>query len=198
MKKHFVVTISREFGAEGHEVGRVLAQRLNVNLYDKETLQDMLTRRERSKEGSYSDCDAIEEQFMKPYVEDGGWRRNEAKFNQEAQLIRDIADKESCIIVGRLADYILRQEENIIKAYIYAPEEARIKLIQEKHKISEKAAKKLTKDMDTARKDYYAYYSLHQWSQKTDKDIMLNRSAFGIEGCVDILEAAINTSIKED
>ena len=103
--------------------------------------------------------------------------------------IRDLAVKGSCIIIGRLADYILRDNPNCIRVFIYAPFEKRAEIIKNKHGISEGEAKKLVKKMDAARREYYTYYSNGRWDRKEGKDILLNRATFGVKGCVDILEA---------
>ena len=110
-------------------------------------------------------------------------------FQLQTEIIRDLAVKGSCIIIGRLADYILRDNPNCIRVFIYAPFEKRTEIIKNKHGISEGEAKKLVKKMDAARREYYTYYSNGKWDRKEGKDILLNRASFGVKGCVDILEA---------
>lgn len=195
MEKHFVVTISREFGAEGHEIGKVLSERLGVKLYDKELLAKAAARNGLDASAVRSYDESVEKRFMEPYlgIENAGAAQEDLLFQQEMQVIRDVYAKESCIIVGRLSDYILHNEPDVISVFVYAPEEFRINNIMKKHRISAKEAKKLVRRMDAARKNYYHFYSLGKWNQKKKKDLMLNRKAFGVEGCADILEAMVKT-----
>lgn len=122
---------------------------------------------------------------------------NDRLFREESQVIRDVSAKESCIIIGRCADYILKDSEDCIHVFIYAPYEDRVKIIEDKHKISHTEAKKLVKKMDSVRNSYYTYYAGKGWNRKEGKDILLNRSKFGITGCVDILEAMVKSSMQE-
>ena len=87
-----------------------------------------------------------------------------------------------------MADYILRERTDCLKVFITAPYATRVDIIREKYGISTEEAEKTVRKMDTAREEFYHYYSNGKWQQETDKDIVLNRGLFGISGCVDILE----------
>lgn len=191
MSSKLIITIGRQFGAEGHEIGKELAERIGFQLYDK----DMLAL---AAEKSGIDINVLapaDETFyghmLSPYLTIGKLSPSmgDKLFKLQTNIIHDLAAKGSCIIIGRLADYILKDNPNCIKAFVYAPFEKRVEIIKNKHGISEAEAKKLVKKMDAARKNYYTYYSDGKWDKKEGKDIMLNRDAFGIGGCVDILEA---------
>lgn len=192
MSSKLIITIGREFGAEGHEIGKELAKRLDFTLYDK----DMLALAAQKSGIDINDLAPADETFyghmLSPYLTIGKLNKTigDKLFSLQTDIIHDLAAKGSCIIVGRLADYILKDDPNCIKAFIYAPFDKRVEIIQTKHGIDEAAAKKLVKKMDAARKSYYTYYSDGKWNRKEGKDILLNRAKFGVEGCVDILEAA--------
>lgn len=192
MSSKLIITIGREFGAEGHEIGKELARRLDFTLYDK----DMLALAAQKSGIDINDLAPADETFyghmLSPYLTIGKLNKTigDKLFSLQTDIIHDLAAKGSCIIVGRLADYILKDDPNCIKAFIYAPFDKRVEIIQTKHGIDEAAAKKLVKKMDAARKSYYTYYSDGKWNRKEGKDILLNRAKFGVEGCVDILEAA--------
>ena len=109
-------------------------------------------------------------------------------FLEETNLILQLAEKGPCIIVGRMADYTLRDRTDCLKVFITAPYMTRVGIIQEKYGISREEAEKTVRKMDTAREEFYRYYSNGKWQQETNKDIVLNRGLFGIGGCVDILE----------
>ena len=157
MGKHFVLTISREFGAEGHEIGKVLSERLGVKLYDKELLARAAAKSGVDVNSVCGYDENVERRFMDPYL--GNGRINSAQedklFHQEAQIMRDLYAKESCIIIGRLSDYVLHDEPDVLSVFIYAPESFRIDNIMKKHHISAKEAKKLVRKMDAARDNYY-------------------------------------------
>lgn len=197
MSNRCIITITREFGAEGHEIGKQLSMRMGIPLYDKDILN-----KAAKEQGVYpgllkSADESVVNRFLEPYLNVGmeAVNTNDMLFKAEEKVIHQLAEKQTCIIVGRLADYILRDDPNCLKVFIGAPFEFRVKNISEKHNISIEAAKKLVRKMDAARNDYYSYYSLGRWSQKKEKDLEINRAAFGIEGCVDILETMIKTKI---
>lgn len=199
MSSKLIITIGREFGAEGHEIGKELAERIGFTLYDK----DMLAI---AAEKSGIDINVLapaDESYyghaLSPYLTIGRLDKSmgDKLFQLQTDIIHDLAAKGSCIIVGRLADYILKDNPNCIKVFVYAPFEKRVEIIKNKHDISEAQAKKLVKKMDAARREYYTYYSDRKWDRKEGKDILLNRDAFGIDGCVDILEAMVRSRDPE-
>ena len=187
MDSKLIITIGREFGAEGHEIGKELAQRLGFELYDK----DMLAL---AAQKSGIDINVLG-RFLSPYLTIGKLSPSmgDKLFKVQTDIIHNLAAKGSCVIVGRLADYVLKDNPNCLKVFIYAPFEKRVEIIRNKHQIDEASAKKLVKNMDAARKKYYTYYSNGKWNKKEGKDIMLNRGAFKVEECVDILEAMVKS-----
>lgn len=191
MDSKLIITIGREFGAEGHEIGSELAERIGFGLYDK----DMLAMAAEKSGIDVKVLAPADESYyghaLSPYLTIGRLSPSmgDKLFQLQTEIIRDLAVKGSCIIIGRLADYILRDNPNCIRVFIYAPFEKRTEIIKNKHGISEGEAKKLVKKMDAARREYYTYYSNGRWDRKEGKDILLNRATFGVKGCVDILEA---------
>lgn len=193
MNSKLIVTIGREFGAEGHEIGKELADRIGFALYDK----DMLALAAQKSGIDINVLASADESYyghaLSPYLTIGRLSPSmgDKLFKLQTDIIHDLAAKGSCIVIGRLADYILKDDPNCIKVFIYAPFEKRVEIIKNKHEITEAEAKKLVKRMDSARREYYTYYSNGKWDRKEGKDILLNRAAFGIKGCVDILEAVV-------
>ncbi len=198
MGNRMIMTIGREFGAEGHEIGKALALRLGIPMYDK----DLLVLAEKQSgipiETLAKADEVIANRFPSANLPQrmDSYTLNDKLFKIQSNIIRDISEKESCVIVGRLGDYILRDNPDCIKVFIYAPFEERVKIIKEKHRISEVAAKKLVKHMDNARNSYYVYYSKGKWNHKEGKDILINRVTFGIEGCVSILEGIARSRME--
>ncbi|MEG1848484.1 MAG: cytidylate kinase-like family protein [Lachnospiraceae bacterium] len=197
MNQKTVITIGREFGSEGHEIGQELAERLAIPLYDKDLLEKAAERSGVSVSHLANVDETITNRFLEPYLGFGNNKENlnDKLFQVETQIIRDVAAKSSCIIVGRCADYILKEDADCVHVFIYAPYEARVQIIKQKHCITEEEAKKLVKKMDQVRNSYYAYYVGKGWNRKEGKDILLNRAKFGIDGCVDILEAMVKSRI---
>lgn len=190
MSSNLVITIGREFGSEGHEIGKELAKRIGFRLYDKDLL--ILAAKEMGIDISTAATadEAIHSRFLSPYLtmQRMSVSKSDQLFQAQSKLIHNLAAKGSCILVGRLADYILKDHPNCMKVFIYAPYEKRVALIRDKHHMTEDEARKFVKKMDMARQSYYSYYADGKWNRKEGKDILLNRDTFGVQGCVDILE----------
>ncbi|SBW10715.1 conserved hypothetical protein [uncultured Eubacteriales bacterium] len=199
MDKHIVVTISREFGAEGYEIGKVLADRLGIKLYDKDILGKAAQKKGTEKVSLQDADEKVSERFFEPYLmlSMGLSNKSDQLFEMENSIIRNAAASESCVIVGRLSDYLLRNEPYVIKVLVFAPLEFRVDNIKKKYDMSENAAKKMVSRMDMARKDYCSYYSNGKWKQTSGKDIFLNRETLGVKGCADILEAAVTAKAEQ-
>jgi cytidylate kinase len=197
MGNKMIMTIGREFGAEGHEIGKELSMRLGIPLYDKDLLVLAAKQSGISIETLRNADEVVTKRFLTNYIPQiqDNYTLNDKLFKVESNIIRDLSEKGSCIIIGRLADYILKDNPDCIRVFIYAPFEDRVRIIKEKHGVSEEAAKKLVKHMDSARDNYYSYYSKGKWNHKEGKDILLNRTTFGVEGCVNILEGIAKSKL---
>lgn len=191
MAEKIVITIGREFGSEGHEIGRLVAEHLGIGFYDKDLLYKIAEQSGIEASELALVDEKVTNRFLQPYMAFGYNYNslNDKLFKLQSQMIREVAEKESCIIIGRLADYILRENPDCFKVFVYAPIEERIHIIKEKHHLTEEAAKKLIKRMDTARNNYYTYYSNGKWNVKEGKDLLVNRATFGVAGCAQIIEA---------
>lgn len=191
MSSKLIITIGREFGAEGHEIGKELAQRLGFDFYDKDMLALAAKKSGIDINELASADESIMGHFLSPYLTIGKLSpsKGDQLFQVQTDIIHDLAAKGACVIIGRLADYILKDNPNCLKVFVYAPMEKRIEIIRNKHEIDEASAKKLVKTMDSARRNYYTYYSDGKWDRKEGKDILLNRATFEVTECVDILEA---------
>ncbi|MGH4039061.1 MAG: AAA family ATPase [Sphaerochaeta sp.] len=195
---HLIITIRREFGAEGHEIGSQLSRRLAIDFYDKDILGKAVLKKGQD-ETSFK---AVDENITPNNVNlrfpsFAFTRKSDQLFELEKEVIRDIAESKSCIIMGRLSDYILRDKKNTLNVYITAPMEFRVKNIQDKYNYSETESKKMVRRMDIMRRDYRNYYSNGKTKLFDNKDLVLNRKTFGIEGCVDILEIAVHSKLSQ-
>ena len=191
--KNRIVTISREFGSGGRTIGRELAKKLGVPCYDQELLEKIAEESGFSKE-------YIKEQGE--YAPRGKWfanafagRETNGLSNQDQlwiiqrNLLLELAEKEPCVIVGRCADYILKDEANCLNVFIYADMEKRAERIVNVYGEKEESPEKRLRDKDKRRAAYYQFYTDRQWGDAHNYDISLNSGILGIEKCVEILES---------
>ncbi len=191
-----VIAIARDFGAEGHEIGKLLSTELGIPLYDNEVLVRASLRAGVTTDeiAAYDESLAAE---ISAFLPDRVDARSVADklFKQMEGVIRDLGSTESCIIEGRLSDYILRDNPNLISVLVTAPLEYRTEIVRSKRGLTEKKAKKLVKRMQRARELFYKRYSNGKWSLHEGKDVVVNRECFGRQGCCDIIAAAYRTKL---
>ena len=199
MSSNIVITMARQYGSGGKTIGAMLAKELGINCYSREIL-----RMASEESGINERLFGMSDEKMKgagwfkilsrPYdgellpPEDKDFVSEENIFNYQAKIIKDLAEKESCVIVGRCADYILKDNPNCINVFICADRADRIKRIAERYDVSEKKALDRIKRMDRERKYYYETHTGQEWGSISSHEILLNASLLGIEGTVDILE----------
>lgn len=193
-----VITIARDFGAEGHEVGKMLASELGIPLYDKEVLVRASQRAGETvdKIAQYDEQLAAEFTAFLPDRVDSRTLADKL-FEQMTQVILDLGSTESCIIEGRLSDYILRFNPNHIAVLVTAPLEDRVKIVSDKRGISLAQGRRLVKRMQRFREDFYKRYSAGKWHMDSGKDIVVNRAKLGRQGCVDVIAAAYRAKLRD-
>ena len=191
--KQYVVTISRQFGSMGRMIAQQLSRELGVNFYDRDIVEETASRMglpvsviSNTEENSKS----INFKQQYPLGMGIASMRDEI-FLIQKNIIRDLAQKESCIIVGRCADSILTDMENRLNVYIYAPMDARLRNAVELAKLDEKTAKKMIREIDRSRELYHRRYCPEYVDASTNKDIMIDSSRFGAEGTVKILAGLV-------
>ena len=194
-----IYTIGREFGSGGQYVGEELAKRLGIKLYDNELLQ------QAAKDSGF--CEEIFENhdekptnsFLYSLVMDtysvNGYSTasfldmplNHKVFLAQFETIKKIAERESCVIVGRCADYALADHPDCINTFIKADMSFRIKMISKRANITENKAKDMIQKQDKQRASYYNYYTSKKWGDSKSYDLCLDSSKLGIDGCVDMI-----------
>lgn len=193
-----VITIARDFGAEGHEIGKMLSNELGIPLYDNE----LLVRSSRRAGESMDRIAAYDEQLAAEnmaFLPDRVDSRNVADklFEKMAQVIIDLGSSESCIIEGRLSDYLLRHNPNHIAVLVTAPLEDRIEIVRKKRGLDKRQGAQLVKKNQRAREQFYKRYSAGKWRMDMGKDIVVNRAKLGRQGCVDVIAAAYRSKLRE-
>ena len=187
--KNRVVTISREFGSGGRTIGRKLAEELGIPCYDAELIQQL----------------ARESGFSEDYIRDageyapGGYlsllsNRAFALTNEDVlwelqyKVITDLAEKGPCVIVGRCADYILRDTADCLKVFIHADMDFRAKRIVEVYGEREQSPEQRLKDKDKRRAAYHRFYTNMKWGHAQNYHLCLDSGKLGIDACVKILK----------
>ena len=205
MNKHekFVITINRQFGTGGHEVGAAIAERLGVKLLDKQILQAVARKFDIDQEvvkkleaRNMSWWDDFT-QFYRSYMIDNQYQdlgpeiTSHELFEAQASVIKQIAAEESCVVIGRCAFDIFKNHPNSLKIFIHSPEEKRIRRIVEKYGVSPDDAKLMIVDNDYTRELYTKTFTGSEWYDARNYDITLDVSKFGLNGSVDYLMAFV-------
>lgn len=193
-----VITIARDFGAEGHEIGKMLSVELGIPLYDNELLVRAATRAGESldKVASYDEQMAAEFMAFLPDRVDSR-TLSDKLFHAMSQVIVDLGSTKSCIIEGRLSDYLLRHNPNHIAVLVTAPFDERVEIVRAKRGLDKRAGAKLVREMQHAREAFYKRYSAGKWKMSDGKDLVVNRAKLGRQGCVDIIAAAYRSKQHE-
>lgn len=201
---NYVITIARGFGSGGKEIGEKLAKELGIPCYDRQILtmasdkngvdESLLVETNEKLRGKYIanflrriPVTGIVEAHDKNFVSDVNI------FNLQAEIITSLAASESCIIIGKCADHILRNYKNVISIYIEAPREACVKSIREKMHVSQDRANQLIHSTDKYRAKYYSYYTGGKdWTNPINYDLVLNSARIGRDKCVEVIKNYIN------
>ena len=189
--KHFVVAIGREFGAQGCDIAEKLAEKLGVKLYDRQLVEEAAKKLEMD-EHTVQKASAKDIEGLKTTYGVGNFYLSTQVLDAQADIIERVAQNESCIIMGRCADYILKDRDDCLKIYIYAPFDVRTKHIAEKYDMSMFSAKRLVRQMDEKRDTYYKYVTGNRRGEHDGKDAMFDSSIMGVDGTVDMLLEMIN------
>lgn len=195
MDKKIIITISRTFGSGGHDIGEKLAKELGIPFYDKNLLKLMSDKTGISEEGLENADEKLLSRFTDSYSIALGqdYGTNMYLYKVQKKLIRELAEQGSCVIVGRLADWILRGNPELLRVFIMAPDKFRVNRIMEQEKVTEKQAEKLIRQMDKLRRNYYSFFTDGKWDDIRNKDIVINSALRGIDGTVDILQSVLNS-----
>lgn len=192
--KHFVVAIGREFGAQGCDIAEKLAEKLGVKLYDRQLVEEAAKKLEMDEHTvqKADELSAKDIEGLKTTYGVGNFYLSTQVLDAQADIIERVAQNESCIIMGRCADYILKDRDDCLKIYIYAPFDVRTKHIAEKYDMSMFSAKRLVRQMDEKRDTYYKYVTGNRRGEHDGKDAMFDSSIMGVDGTVDMLLEMIN------
>lgn len=202
--KRNIITISREYGSGGRKIGEMVAERLGIPFYDKEIIEETAKTAGMSPEFVAKHEESLSNSFIynftvgaiyglahpdKPDLKNLPAR--ERIFLIQQEVIRDMADKGPCVIVGRCADYILKDREDMIKVFIYADDETRRKRVIEEYGRLPEYIDQTVAYVDKRRRLHYESYTTQQWGDRKNYHLMLDSSALGLEACADIICTAV-------
>ncbi len=196
MKEGRIIVISREYGSGGSEIGKLLAAQLGVPYYDKNFVDTAV-------KNSGLSTDFLEEEEQKFIssllysLATGGYRHNNDKmmadqvFIAESNAIKEVAAQGSCVIVGRCADYILKDEFDVFSVFVHADFSWRVKHAVDNCGLPARRAEQTVRERDRARARHYEYYTDRDWGNGGNYHMTINSSRFGIEQSVELIKAAL-------
>lgn len=199
MAEKRIITISRTFGSGGRMIGTKLAEKLGYSCYDKNLLELLSEKTGISEQGLMSADEKLPQKILDHYVPSRVTDYNTSLylFKMESQLIRELAEKECCVFIGRLADWILKDRKDVLNVFITAPDDDRVAHIMETEGVTEAQAQKLMMQIDKMRNNYYSYFTDRKWQHTKDRDLIINSSLLGIDGTAGMLEYIIKSCQNE-
>lgn len=205
----FIITIARSYGSGGRTMGKVLAEELGIKYYDRELLR-LASDESGINEALFGKADekvkntslfriakkAYSGEVIPPDSDD--FISNDNLFNYQAKVIKNLAEEESCIIIGRCADYILRDNPNVIRLFCYAPLEDCIERERALSSLNEKDIIKKIQKIDKNRADYYKYFTKRDWNDARNYDFCLNTASMSYEQLIQVVKAYLKVYGKND
>ena len=187
LKEKIIITVSREYGSGGRYVGKLIADKLGIKLYDKEFIEKVAKATGLSEEyieGHEQKRNALANLNNGYYF---GLNNADELFIKESELIKEVADREACVIIGRCADFILKDRKNVIKVFIQSNMEDKIKRATEIYGLNKEKAQKEIKKIDKLRANHYKYYTEKEWNDPSNYDICINSDTLGVEKSADLI-----------
>lgn len=196
-QKKYIITITRQFGSMGRPIAQKMSEILGIEYYDR----DIVDQAAKKLDLPASLVDEMEETAQSSVSNNpfsrmvyplgrGTTDKQDKIFHAQQNIIRFLAEKESCIIVGRCSDFTLREVENSMHVYIYANYEARLKHCIEDLKLDERDARKMIAEVDKARDSYHKNYAGYLPNDEKQKDILIDSSFLGVQGTAEYLADA--------
>ncbi len=205
----FVITIARQYGSGGRTIGEMLADRLGIHFYDKELMKlasedsginERLfnTADEKVKQSVFSKMFKTEKAYTGEVIspESGGFISDDNLFNYQAKVVKELAERENCVIVGRCADYVLKDYDHVLSVFIHGPKDFCMQEAAKKINLTGRELEKFIAKTDKERADYYKYYTGREWTDARNYDLCLDSSKLGFERCVEEIIAYMNVRFK--
>ena len=196
--KRIIITISREYGSGGRLIAKQLSENLGITFYDKQLIAEV------AKKTGFSENFIRDTEHQRPtnsflfdlYTSVATPSVPDQVFIAQAKVIKEAAAKESCVIVGRCADYILRDQPNVLRVFVHAPLDQRIRRAREEYGAAEDNLESYVIRQDKARASYHNYFAAGRWGQSREYDLCVN-SRIGIGASVQVIKAAAKALVGE-
>ena len=206
--QNIVITIARQYGSGGRLIGKMLSEELGIPYYDRQLLQ-LASDDSGINEKLFANADekvktsalfriakkVYNGELIPPDTED--FVSNDNLFNYQAKIIKELAEEDSCVIIGRCADFVLKDCPNVISVFIHADEEKCAARIGEIRRMDKKDLLKHIADVDKRRGTYYKYYTGKDWSDARNYDLCLDSGKIGYRGCVEAIKKQIELRFGE-
>ncbi|MBQ6385615.1 MAG: cytidylate kinase-like family protein [Lachnospiraceae bacterium] len=190
INKKVLITIGRQFGSGGRLISEALGEKLGIPVYDKNIISIIAKKHGYDEQALVNSDERLANPFFEPYSPYGTdtGTISEKLFMLQAQIIKEEADKGSCVFIGRCANDVLRNYEDVVRIFIYAPREVRIRRVMERENIaSEETAARALRKADKARRAYYQFYTDKKWGTPEGMDLLFDSEIFGIDGSAEFI-----------
>ena len=196
LKKNIVITVSREYGSGGRYVGRLIADILGIKFYDKDLIIKLAEKTgltEEYIENNEEKKDSLANLNNGFY---SGLSNSDELFIRESNLIKELAEKESCVIIGRCADFILKDKENVFRVFIYSDMEGKIARAKEYYGLEREKAIKEINSINKLRGNHYKYYTGNNWADVSNYDLSINSDCLGVEKTAELISNMVKEKEK--
>ncbi len=209
MSKKIIVTIARQYGSGGREIGEKIAEILGIPLYDKQLITDAAAKGSLNEEVIRSADESAANSLLYTLAMGSnhygaamhfGYKMplNDKLFILQSEVIKEYAEKGSCVIIGRCADYVLRDDHNVFRLFIYGDLDHRKERVASRHpELKPSQIIDVINKTDKRRASYYNFYTGNKWGKYDNYDMAVNSSTFGIDGTAQLIAAAIRDLITE-
>ena len=187
LSKKFVITVSREYGSGGRYVGRLIADKLGIKFYDKDLIVKLTEKTGLTEEYIENNEEQRDPLSILNNGFYAGLTNSDELFIRESELIKELASKESCVIIGRCADFILKDKRNVLKVFISGTMKDKVKRATKIYGIDEKDAEKEINRINKLRANHYKHYTGNEWLEASNYDICINSDLYGVEKTADII-----------
>ena len=185
-----IITISRQFGSGGRSIGEMVAKKLSMEHYDREIIQQISQRSGFAEDYVNEQSEAVEQSGFFSSLSSGDFYENSNRitiWTEQCRVLKKIADKGPCVIIGRCADYVLKQDYDLLRIFIYADIDYRADRIVREYGESNVKPEKRLKEKDKRRAAYYEIYTDQKFGDPKNYDICLNSGKLGLEECAEII-----------
>ncbi|MGN0243751.1 MAG: AAA family ATPase [Lachnospiraceae bacterium] len=208
MGERYIITINRGYGSRGKILGRALAQELGISFYDRELLR-LASDESGINEALFAEADeklkgtrlfssarkVYKGELIPPDRDD--FISNENLFNYQAKVLKDLAQEESYVVMGRCADFVLKDEPNVVRIFVHAPFENCLETLRDMYHQSPKQLEKLIREKDKRRAAYYNYFTGQRWDDARNYDLCMNSAELTIEEAISLVKAFLEIKVKK-